>query len=361
MRGLFVSALLGSFLIAGLAEAQTGTSGTSPGKSPAPPAPKAMNVLRPGVEAPDFPPGVFTDGGHYSMPELKGQAVALFFFEPGCPTCRGKIPERNAVVKAMAGKPVKFIAICANASPLEAAQYQRSTNLQMTVFADNLGIMQERYGFKISLQNIWQFRIIDAAGKVNGFNLDEQTISQVIDKAPIEQKFMTMNLDSKFVPVLDLLECGQFPIAMKQVSTFKKTAKKNDLLAVNQIQDVVKKETEKWAEDAASSKESDPIKAHDLYAKIAASLPTEDAAAKSATASMKKLESSDKSVKAEMTARTAYQGLVQKMAMLPPTAKPVVAHALADIARKYGDAPTAVRAQALVDELGGDPSPPKKK
>src|SRR5258708_35134938 len=106
----------------------------------------------------------------------------------------------------MQGKPVKFIAICSNASPQEAAPYQKSTNLQMTVFADNLGIMQERYGFKISLQNIWQFRIIDAAGKVNGFNLDENTISNVIDKAPTEQKYLSMNLDAKFVPVLDLLE-----------------------------------------------------------------------------------------------------------------------------------------------------------
>jgi hypothetical protein len=265
------------------------------------------------------------------------------------------------LVKAMQGKPVKFIGIGSNMTPVEALGYQRSTSMQMPIFADNLGIMQERYGFKISLQNIWQYRIVDAAGKINGFNLDEQTISQVIDRAPTEQKYTTMNLDAKFVPVLDLLEYGQYPIAMKQVFTFKKTAKKNDLLAVNTIQDAVKKEAETWAEDASSAKESDPIKAHDLYAKIAASLPGDDLG-KSATAAMKKLET-DKTVKAEMAARIAYQSLVLKVAILPPSpiAKPNVAHAMADLARKYVDTPTAIRAQALVDELGGDPTPPKKK
>ena len=261
----------------------------------------------------------------------------------------------------MQGKPVKFMAIGANMTPVEALGYQRSTGMQMTIFADNLGIMQERYGFKISLQNIWQYRIIDATGKIAARGLDEKTISSVIDLAPTEQKFMTMNLDEKFVPVLDLLECGQFPIAMKQITTFKKTAKKNDLLAVNTIQDAVKKEAETWAEDASSAKESDPIKAHDLYAKIAASLPGDDLG-KSATAAMKKLET-DKTVKAEIAARTAYQKIAQKVAMLPPSpiAKPNVAHAMADLARKYADTPTAIRAQALVDELGGDPTPPKKK
>jgi peroxiredoxin len=355
MRVCFASALLASVLLVGFASAQSGTSSS---KAPTPKGP-ATAPRQAGIDAPDFPPGIFTDGGHYSLADMKGQAVALFFFEPNCPTCRGKIPERNEVVKAMHGKPVKFFAICSNGSPLEAAQYQKSTGLQMTTFADNLGLMQARYGFKISLQNIWQFRILDATGKISGRNLDEPTITQVISMAPTEQKYMNMNLDAKFVSVLDLLECGQYPIAMKQVFTFKKTAKKNDLLAVTSIQDAVKKEAEQWAEDASSAKESDPLKAYDLYARIAASLPG-DEMAKTATATMKKLES-DKSVKAELTARTAYSKVAQAMAMATPAQKPAVARALADITRKYADTPTAVRAQALVDELGGDPTPPKKK
>jgi hypothetical protein len=82
MRRFFASAvLLGSLLAVGFVDAQTGTS---PGKSPAP-APKTPGViqLRPGVAAPDFPPGIFTDGGHYSMEDFKGKVLALYFFEAG--------------------------------------------------------------------------------------------------------------------------------------------------------------------------------------------------------------------------------------------------------------------------------------
>ena len=82
MRRLAASALLvGSFLIADFAGAQTGTQA---GKSPAP-APKTPGVIiiKSNVPAPDFPPGIFTDGGHYTMDDFKGKVLALYFFELG--------------------------------------------------------------------------------------------------------------------------------------------------------------------------------------------------------------------------------------------------------------------------------------
>ena len=34
-----------------------------------------------GETAADFPPGVFTDGGNYSLQSLRGKVVVLYFFE----------------------------------------------------------------------------------------------------------------------------------------------------------------------------------------------------------------------------------------------------------------------------------------
>lgn len=34
-----------------------------------------------GEKAPDFPPGEFTDGGHYSLEDLRGKAVVLYLYE----------------------------------------------------------------------------------------------------------------------------------------------------------------------------------------------------------------------------------------------------------------------------------------
>ena len=34
-----------------------------------------------GEQAPDFPPGEFTDGGHYSLRDLRGKVVVLYLYE----------------------------------------------------------------------------------------------------------------------------------------------------------------------------------------------------------------------------------------------------------------------------------------
>ena len=34
-----------------------------------------------GEKAPDFPPGEFSDGGHYSLQDLRGKAVVLYLYE----------------------------------------------------------------------------------------------------------------------------------------------------------------------------------------------------------------------------------------------------------------------------------------
>jgi len=44
-------------------------------------APAAFGAGRAGEEAPDFPPGEFTDGGRYSLEDMRGKAVVLHFYE----------------------------------------------------------------------------------------------------------------------------------------------------------------------------------------------------------------------------------------------------------------------------------------
>ena len=44
-------------------------------------APAALGAGRAGEQAPDFPPGEFTDGGRYSLEDLRGKAVVLYMYE----------------------------------------------------------------------------------------------------------------------------------------------------------------------------------------------------------------------------------------------------------------------------------------
>ena len=41
----------------------------------------ARGAGKAGEEAPDFPPGEFTDGGRYALADLRGKAVVLYFYE----------------------------------------------------------------------------------------------------------------------------------------------------------------------------------------------------------------------------------------------------------------------------------------
>jgi hypothetical protein len=40
-------------------------------------------ILFPAKPAPDFPPGVSTEGGSYRMADFAGKVVVLYFFEKG--------------------------------------------------------------------------------------------------------------------------------------------------------------------------------------------------------------------------------------------------------------------------------------
>jgi hypothetical protein len=44
-------------------------------------APTAFGAGNAGEQAPDFPPGEFTDGGRYSLEDLRGKAVVLYLYE----------------------------------------------------------------------------------------------------------------------------------------------------------------------------------------------------------------------------------------------------------------------------------------
>ena len=46
-------------------------------------APAALGAGRAGEQAADFPPGEFTDGGRYSLEDLRGKAVVLYMYEKG--------------------------------------------------------------------------------------------------------------------------------------------------------------------------------------------------------------------------------------------------------------------------------------
>jgi peroxiredoxin len=297
------------------------------------------------AEAPDFPPGQFSDQGKYHLSDFQGKAVVLFFYEQECPKCRGSVPERNKVIEAFKDKPVKFIAIAASDSLTDAIGYVKATKMEMPAFADPLGLMEARYGQKISLQNIYQCRIVGPDGSLRGMSFDKESIEAAI--SDVKWKYKEDGQDPRVARAVEPLEWNQYDLGLKALRPLLKN--KQTAEQAQKIYDKVKSEATTWANDAGKALDSDAVAAFDLYTRVYVAFPDEDMGkqAKEALAKLKK----NKTVTAELDARRMYDQLDGAFAKAKPTQKADVAGFCLSIAKKYKGTPTAAKAQALAEEL----------
>lgn len=254
------------------------------------------------------------------------------------------------MVKAYAGKPVKFIAV-ASMNPAQAQRYQRETGLAMPIFADNQGLMQARHGFKISLQNIWQFRIFDGEGKIAATQFDEDSIEKAVRRVIEPTRFLQLEVDASLTPVLQSFEFGQYALGAKQLAPLRKSTSKAVHNSVSQVQAALKKEAETWKKAAAEAG-SNTVVAYDLYTRLATVLPN-DELGKEAQKALKPL-AADKAVKSELAARAVYQKLSQSLSTAPAASKTALSKAFRNLAKNHADTPTAAKALALAEELDGE-------
>ncbi len=307
----------------------------------------AAGQPRPGEAAPDFPAGAFTDGRAYRLADLRGKAVVLFFYESDCPRCKGSIPDRNAVVKEFEGRPVKFLAVAAGDPLGAAASYGLETRLQMPIFADNLGLMEARYGQKISLQNIWQIRVIGPDGRLVGSNMEKATVERALKGAA--WKYDPADYHPKVRPAAEALEFGQWEAGLKLLAPLRKSGAKEVAASAGKLYDAAKAEAEGWKAEADAVAEAEPVRAHDLYARLAALFPAE-AAGKAAAAPRRQLEA-NKAVAAELAARKAYAPLGKSLVAAVPAHRPEAARRLKAFATKHAGTPTGEQAAGLAAEL----------
>jgi thiol-disulfide isomerase/thioredoxin len=302
-----------------------------------------------GSAALDFPPGPFSDNNSYTMSDFRGKVVVLFFFEKQCPTCKGTIPARNAIVQALKDKPVKFVAIGPGDTLLDVVGYQRETQLAMPIFADSLGLMEKRYGFHISLQNIYQIRVYDPVGKLVGVDMAKDGLEKIVEKTKPTWKYKGDGYDAKLNPALDQFEFNQYAAGMKLLTPLRKNANKAVAESANKLFDVMKKEGTQWKEDAEAAVEDNPVKSYDLYAKITAVFAG-DELAKSVADPLKKL-GANKTVSAELAARKAFAQFTALTGKATPAFKPQALKLCQDVAKKHAGTPTGDKAGALADEL----------
>jgi len=253
------------------------------------------------------------------------------------------------LVKALKDKPVKFFAIGAGDNIRDVTSYAQQNQVAMPIFADSLSVMEGRYGMKISLQNIWQFRILGPDGKVAGSTMTKEAIESIVAKTKAEWKYKGKGYETKLDPVLDQLEVGQYAFGLKLLAAYRKDANKKVAESANQLYADLKGEGEGWKKQADELAETEPVQAYDLYSKVAVLFPGSDLA-KSAAEPLKTL-GKDKAVSKELAARKVYGQLYTTLSTMTPAQKPAAVKFCQDLAKKFPDTPSAAQAEELAKEL----------
>lgn len=300
-------------------------------------------------QAPEFPPGTFSDGKNYSLEELRGRVVVLFFYEQNCPRCAGLIPERNDIVEQYVGQPVTFIAIAAGDTAGEAKAYLKRTGLIMPIFADKLSLMEKLYGTKISLNNIYQFRVIDPAGNVVGYSMDKQTIDRAL--AGVKQPYAAQDYHKDLADVVAALNMDMHSISMRQLRRYLSSKDEAVKASAEALSTAVVEQAKGWVQQADALVETDPLQASILYDRASDLFPKENFG-KDARTKLKALMSSP-AVKNETAARKMYAKMIGAIDKMKPDQTPELIAFAEKIAEKYPDTPTGKRCADLVAKLGG--------
>ena len=296
-----------------------------------------------GEKAPDFPPGAFTNNYPYSLSQFRGKVVVLFFYEQQCPTCRGLIPQRNAVVEAYKGKPVQFIAIGAGDTLQECLAYAKDTKLEMPIFADSLSVMERAYGDHISLQNIYQFKVIGADGVVMGNDMSKTAIDAALKN--VTWKYKEQGYDSRLNAIVEAFEWNQFDAGMRQLRPLMKTGDKTLKESANKLFEQVKtNEGEKWKADADKAMETKPSEAFDLYSALSSVFAGDDLG-KAADVALKTLKK-NKDVQQELLARQAWAQMASAIPRVTAAQRQQVLVSCNAIINQYPKTPTAERTLA---------------
>ncbi len=140
----------------------------------------AIRVLTVAVAfAADDPPSLPTapeswiNTGPISLSALKGKGVVLYFYEESCPSCRDHWKEVLSEAKTFEGKPVIFIAINSGEPRGEVQSYAHDVRIPWPIIVDGDRSLEKAYKVgTISLNNIYQTRIVTADGRVETSSTD---------------------------------------------------------------------------------------------------------------------------------------------------------------------------------------------
>ncbi|MCZ7645025.1 MAG: thioredoxin family protein [Planctomycetota bacterium] len=122
------------------------------------------------AEMPEFS-GEWAQDGPYTRDSLQGKVTVLYFYEEGCPRCRGRWPDLEQVRLQFEKDPVLFVAVNSGNDKRTVESYAKSVNSHWAFFVDqDRSFEKQALRSEISLQNIYQAMILDPSGNLGMAN-----------------------------------------------------------------------------------------------------------------------------------------------------------------------------------------------
>lgn len=117
-------------------------------------------------------PAMWLNSMPLSAEALAGKGAVLWFYEEGCPRCRERWPGLLETAKKFEGQPVVFIAINSGNERADVAHYAREVGCNWPIIVDESRQFEKAAGLdnEVSLQNIYQCRVLTADGRLVGGN-----------------------------------------------------------------------------------------------------------------------------------------------------------------------------------------------
>lgn len=328
-------------LLAGIALGQTALAAdTSTRRPPL----TGSNTFSTSTSIIDFAPGTWTDGVERHLSDYKGKVIVVFSFDPSYLDSPKDVKKKLELYDLFRDKPVAFLGVINGRRDINLTKaLLKQLDVNHPMYYDNIGQMSAPFpgGYYVYL------RMIDAEGKLGFSGVTPSELDAALKD--VKWKYKEGGYDKKLDGIVDLFEWNHYEQGMKQLKPLRKSQNKEIAASAEKLFQDVHTEGEKWKAEADGAVESDPVKAFDLYTKLASVFAGEDLG--KATAEPLKGLKSSKPLQDELAAREMFAKLNTVIPRARYEQRMDVADYCAGIRKKYPETPTGKKAAALNDDL----------
>lgn len=240
-----------------------------------------------------------------------------------------------------------MIAVNSGSSLSKVASYAKQNKIRIPVIADVDRSLERTAGLrtKVSLQNIWQVRVVKADGSVIPASARDLDASMAKATEGAEWNIDPTEIPASMRTVWQAVEFGNYASAAKPLGKLLKTRKKQESAAANRLNDYIASQMRTRIENAQANLESKPWSAYKQFNQIQSAFKGFELPS-SVDNNLKSLAQNE-NVKTEILARKQLQ-LAQKAAAGNSSAKQRAIRILERLIEKYPDTEAAKTATQLM-------------